>query len=60
LAREVSRNHSPSRTTFSPAAARMCPRCTRLRPMSRVRRKRRLRVSREIVPSMPARRAYSA
>jgi hypothetical protein len=33
LAREVSRNHSPSRNTFSPTAARMCPRCTRLRPM---------------------------
>jgi NAD(P)-dependent dehydrogenase (short-subunit alcohol dehydrogenase family) len=60
LAREVSRNHSPSRNTFSPTAAQMCPRCTRLRPMSRVRRRRMLRVSREIVPSMPARRAYSA
>lgn len=54
FAREVSRNHSPSRSAFSPPAAKMCPRCTRLRPMWRVRRRRMLRVSREIVPSMPA------
>ena len=33
LARAVSRHHAPSRNTFSPTAARMCPRCTRLRPM---------------------------
>jgi hypothetical protein len=33
LACVVSRNHSPSRNTFSPMAARMYPRCTRLRPM---------------------------
>jgi cellulose synthase (UDP-forming) len=33
LARVVSRNHSPSRSEFSPTAVRMCPRRTRGRPM---------------------------
>jgi hypothetical protein len=55
----VSTNHSPSRHPFSPTAVRLCPRRTRLRPMSRVRRQHGLRVPREIVPSIPA-RAYSA
>jgi hypothetical protein len=33
FAREVSKNHSPSRKTFSPTAVRMCPKHTRLRPL---------------------------
>src|SRR5262249_33203511 len=60
FARGVSRNHSLSRSTFRPTAVRIWPRCTRGSPMERVRRRRVLRVPREMGPSIPARRAYSA
>ena len=33
LARAISSNHSPSRSTFSPTAVRRCPRRTRVRPL---------------------------
>jgi hypothetical protein len=58
--RAVSRSHAPRRSPFSPTAVRRWPRGPRARPMERVRRRRVLRVPREIVPATPARRAYSA
>ena len=33
LTRAVSRNHSPSRSAFSPTAVKMCPKRTRARPI---------------------------
>jgi hypothetical protein len=33
LAREFSRNHSPSRSTFRPTAVRICSKWTRARPL---------------------------
>jgi hypothetical protein len=60
LARAVSRNHSSSRSAFSPTAVRICPTRTRASPIERVRRRGVLGMPREMVPSIPARRVYSA
>jgi len=57
--RGISRNHSPSRRKLIAVAVSRCPRWVRASPIYGLRRKRDVRTPREIVPSIPARRAYS-